>query len=364
MNQSISMQRFFMPAVWLMGLALVLAPLRAASAASYGVRDNAHFFSADAIRQAEQGIQQINERHQHDLLIETIPSLSDEQRQSATADPRQFWEQFTDQHALKAGVRGVYVLICKDPPHIQAAVGSSTRQRLFTSADRDELVRPMATDFRQKNYDQGLLNAVRFVEQRMDQNAPATGGGASAAQRSSPGFPVQQPVPRPGWGIGGIACVIIGAVLLILLFRGIFGRSGSSYGGGYYPPGGYPQGGAYPPGGYPAAGGYGGYGGGGGGGFGRGFLGGLLGGALGGYAADRWINHGQGGGAVPPAAGGDLSSGADTSFSSSGADFGSSDASSGADFGGGGGGADFGGGGGGSDFGGGGDAGGSSGSDF
>src|SRR6185312_15667013 len=195
------------------------------------------------------------------------------------------------------------ILIVKDPPHLQIADGNGTAQRLFTRANRDEVTRQMLAAFRNKQYDQGLVQAMQTIEQRMDENVPAAHSNGSAA---APGaYPQQQPrsnSPFPsqprGWSFGGLACILIAAVVVIIFIRGIFGRSG---GGGYY--GGYPQGGGYqqggyPQGGYPPQGGYG-YGGG-GGGFGRGFLGGLLGGALGGYAAEKWTEHGQqGGGYVP-----------------------------------------------------------------
>lgn len=344
------MRTLLMSAKWLIGLAALLAPVGAASAASNGVRDSAHFFSPDAIRQAEQTIRQIEQRHQRDVLVETLPAIPDELHdQYAQQGKETFFSNWAKERARTQGVDGIYILIVKDPGHLEIWDGNKTQQRLFNLSAEQHLKNQLLTAFRNKQYDPGLVQATKFIEQQMDENVPASGGGATAAQPNTPGFPVQTPVQRPGWGMGSIACVIIGAVLLILLFRGVFGRSGSSYGGGYYPPGGYPQGGAYPPGAYPP-GAYGG----GGGGMGRGFLGGLLGGALGGYAADRWLNHGQGGGYVAPPAGGDFSGGADTGGTTTGGDFGSSDASSGGDFGGGGGG----------DFGGGGDAGGSSGGDF
>lgn len=342
----------------------LLLSAASAPAAPLGVRDEAHFFSADAIRQADQTIQQINQRHQEDLLIETLPSVpQDKQDQLQQLGKAKFFEQWANDRARQQGVNGVYVLITRDPTHLQAAVGNHTRQRVFTLQDRDELSKQLIAAFKIKQYDQGLISAVDFVSSRMDANggsAPARTGSAAPPvgaypQTNTP--PTNAPtLPRgtTGFHLGGIACVIIGVILFIVLIRGIFGRSGGGRPGGYYPPGagGYPQGGGYPPpqGGY--GGGYG--GGGGGGGFGRGFLGGLLGGAVGGYAADRWMHPGQqGGGAIPPAGGGatsDPGSQTDTSFSSTGGDFGSSDqgGGGGADFGGGGGGGgDFGGGGGG-----------------
>lgn len=333
-------------------------------AASLGVRDDAHFFSPEAINQADQIIQQINARHHRDLLIETVPSVPQDmaaQEQSMGKDA--FFRQWTDQRASQQGVNGVYVLICKNPSHLQAAVGNATAQRLFTTADRDELAKRMLASFKAKNFDGGLLDAARFVQQQMDAHVPGAGASGQYNSGSAPPVgpygtpPVRTNPPRGdmNWGFGSIACVLVAIILGIILLRGVMGRSGGAP-GGYYPPGG---GGAYPPaGGYAPPGYGGGYGGGGGSGFGRGFLGGLLGGALGGYAADRWLDRGQqqGGGFVPPASsgggGGDYNPGPDTSFSSSGGDFGGG--GGGTDFSSGGGGDFGGGGGGGGDFGGGG----------
>ncbi|HEY8746417.1 MAG TPA: TPM domain-containing protein [Tepidisphaeraceae bacterium] len=324
-----------------------------AVAASNGVRDEAHFFSANAISQAEQRIQQIEQKHHKDLLVDTLPTIPPDLK--AQYDPQNkeaFFEKMASSRAKAQGVDGVYVLITRDPPHLQVMPGNNTRQRLFPLADRDAVRDQLLTAFKQEKYDQGLLDMVGAIQQKMDANARTAGSSSSgsgtvfpgnnAPRSNGPVFPSQ---PR-GWSFGSLACILIAVVLFVVFIRGIFGRSGGSgYQGGGYPQGGGYQQGGYPPGGYPQGGGY---GGGGGGGFGRGFLGGLLGGALGGYAAEKWTEHGQqGGGSAPPASGGggDSSAPADTSFDSSGG---------GGDFGGGGGGGGDSGGGGGGDFGGGG----------
>lgn len=376
------MKTFLARGMFLIAPLIMLCAALPASAASMGVKDEAHFFSADAVSQAEQLIQKINARHHRDVMIETVPEVpQDMQGQLQSQGKDEFFKQWSEKRAADEGVSGVYVLICKNPSHLQAAVGNKTAERLFTEADRDKLAKGMLDAFKQKHFDQGLVEGVKFVGRQMDAHVPSQGNGAAAPTNSgvvppaepyssSPSAPNNFPSRGPtGWGFGSIACLIVAVILGIILIRGVMGRSRGAYGqpGGYYPPGG----GAYPPGaGYPPGGGYG-YGGGGGGGFGRGFLGGLLGGALGGYATEKWSEHNQqgGGGYAPPASGGgggaDYNPGPDTSFSSSGGDFGGG--GSGADFGGGGGGGDFGGGGGGGgDFGGGGgdSGGGGGGGDF
>lgn len=354
--------------VWIAPIVLLVVACRT-RAASEGVKDEAHFFSVDAVSEADQVIRQINTRHHRDLLIETIPSVPpDVHVPEQPQDRERFFEEWTNKRAAERGVNGVYVLICKNPSHLQAAVGNATAERLFTHSDRDELAKRMLTALKAHEYDQGLLNGVHFVQQQMDAHVSASGSSSQYYGNSSGSAPPAGPYGGPpartnpprgdmGWGFGSIACVIVAVILGIILLRGVMGRSGGAYGqpGGYYPPGG----GAYPPaGGYPPVGGY---GGGGGGGFGRGFLGGLLGGAIGGYAADKWEQHNQqqGGSYAPPPSGGgaEYNPGPDTSFSSSGGDFGGGGGGGGGDFGGGGGGGgggDFGGGGGGDSGGGGG----------
>jgi len=348
---------------FLIGLTIPLTLLGggAASAASNGVRDEAHFFTKDAIDQADRIIQQIDQRFHKDVLVETLPSIPEELLGQYDPQNRDsFFRQWAERRAQQQGVNGVYILITRDPGRVEVAAGSNTERQAFEQADRNQLARDMLLDFRQRQYDKGLLAGVQFIEQRMNAHV-LIARSRTASQSSPPYSPPYYPSRRgdTSWGIGGLACLIVGIVLVVIIIRGIFGRSGSGYyggAGGYYPPGGnYPPG-AYPPGGY-------GYGG--GGGFGRGFLGGLLGGALGGWAVNEWEQRQQGqqGGYIPPAGGGDYSSGVDTSFSATGGDFDASAGGSGGDFGASGsGGGDAGGGG---DFGGGGgDSGASTGGDF
>ncbi len=391
-------------------LALIAACLFSTAAADAQVRDNAQVFSAPAIAHAQDVMRQMKQKHQHELLVETVPAIPDSMQADLQSKGKdKFYEDWAESVREKENVSGVVVLIVLNPGHLQINIGNATRKKVFTVADSDEMKPRLAEALRDKKYDEALTRTVDFVQNRMDVNDPRPGGSAAAAAPPSSstlppptgssdtgsGYPTNTPtIGRGGTMIGTLLCLGIGALVLFLIVRGLFrGRQNPgyppNYGGGQPGPG-YGQPGYGQPGyGQP------GYGGPGygpqqrGGGFGSGFLGGLLGGAVGGYATDRLMHPGQGG--QPTAGAGGYAGGTaspsdpgftpDTSSSGSGADFGSGDAPSGggADFGGGGGadfgssssGSDFGGGsdsssGGGADFGGGGgDSGGSSsGSDF
>src|SRR5436309_15196258 len=49
------------------------------------VRDEAHFFTADAVAQANEIIKEINQRHKKDLLIETVRYVPENKRDEANS---------------------------------------------------------------------------------------------------------------------------------------------------------------------------------------------------------------------------------------------------------------------------------------
>jgi uncharacterized membrane protein YgcG len=362
----------------LTALALVALPLLALSrpvmAAKAEVVDNAGFFSADAVSQANQKLAEIDQKYGKQMRVETFGTIPDDLRgQYSDANKRAFFEKWARQRAQAAGIRGVFVLICKDPPSLHVIVGDETR-RSGAFAEADRMTQMLASAFRQKNYDKGLNDAIELFRSALQRHAeqgnssPAAGAAADTPSAAPPAGPSSSTPPpynlpgpsvsrSPGLSFGRI--LFFGVIIFIALglLRRIFRSRSSSptYGGGG---GGYGPG--YGSGGYGP--GYGGYGGGGGGGFGRGFGGGILGGLLGGWLGNQMSRPGDSGpsygSSTPPpdSSGGTFheppSLGGGESFSG-----GDSSSSSGADFGGGGGG-------GGDSFsgGGGGDSGGSSGS--
>ena len=360
------MQRNLRSFPFIAALLMLCAAARLSHAAGAGVADNAHIFKPDTVTAADQIIQQIKSQQKHDVRVETYSAIPDDLKGQYSPDRKaQFFGQWAEQIGKQNSITGIVILICMDPGHVEVALGNKTRQRAFTSRDKDDLVAQLATAFKAKNYDAGILDALRTIQSRMASNIGSAGVAEDSTSNSGGANPgggySTTPTPTSsthGFHFGGLVCLAIGVIAIIMLFSAI-ARRNRGYGYGSPPPGGYPPGymgqGGYPPGGY---------GGGGGGGFGRGLLGGLLGGALGAWGYDR-MSHGggqTGGGYVPPPTSSGGSNDVDTSYSSSGSDFdsGTPDSSSGADFGSsdsGGGGGDFGGGGGdsgGGDFGGGG----------
>jgi hypothetical protein len=352
------------PAIVLGGL-LLGGPARAAGPA---IRDDAHFFKPEAVRRAESVLRDIYDRHHQEVVIETFetpPGGEAKAKELASITPQQrgeFFLEWMQKRAREDRVNGVYILICKQPGHVEIGTGANTAQRAFTSSNRRELRNILVSNLQAKKPDQALIEGMDYIRDTM--NANLRSSAESRTGRFATPIPGQVQRQRASWG-GGIAgwvCLGLVVLLVVWLIVGLiraFTGGGQRYGGG--------MGGGYPGAGYPG-GGYGGYGGGfGGGGFMSGLLGGMFGAAAGNWMYDRFFRDGgsnSGGWGAPPTSGGDTGAGAGADypapdqgqdFQGTGGDF---DDGSGGDFGGDGdsggdsGGGDFGGG---DDFGGGGD---------
>ena len=357
----------------LAGWLAAAAPVSAMAVAPV-IKDEGKFFSEGAVDNANNKIREIHHDFGKDLLIETFASVPADLAKDVDLQDKEarskFFEKWARERAREADANGISILICKSPAHIQVEVGNHTREKDFTLKDRDELAKILIEKFREKKYDEGLLEAVDFVAKRLKANGARAGVRAPEGSewgRRAAGVPAVIPgANNQGGGImsGLVGLLCVGAVVLLGLWVvvGLF-RAITGAGRGGYAPGGYGGGG-------PGGGGYG--GGGGGGGFMSSLMGGLFGAVAGNWMYNSFFGGGghswggQSGSGDAGYTGGSDASQPDTDYSGTGGDFGGDDGGGGGgDFGGdsGGGGGDFGGGGG--DFGGGGgDFGGGGGGDF
>ena len=341
---------FPLPA-FLITLVLALASLAPARAGTVGITDEAGFFSDAAKADATANIREVQRSLKKDIRIETFAQIPAALRQGVNLQDKaalgRLYNDWAVQQARQQAVNGVYILLVKEPAHLQAVVGNETQKQAFTLGDRDALVQTMLRQLRAKNYDAALREGVAFISSTMRNHAgqqsgaiAPNAGGRSSASSASGG--------NSGLSLGGILPLIVFGLIAwfaIGFIRSLFGGGNrGAYGQGTDAQG-NPMGGA------------------GGGGFGRSLLGGLFGAAAGMWMYDSFFGssaHGAShtnfdpnanpmGGPPPLPDASPFGSSVDTDYSSSGGDFGGG--SSFSDFGGGGG-SDFGGGGG--DFGGGG----------
>lgn len=325
-------------------LAFGLCLLAGAGLASAVVNDIDTLFSVDAVDKANAQIQRIKETSRLDFTVETLPQAPLDVQRSPGPERDAAFVTWTTRRAKEQKINGVYVLICREPRHMQIYVSDSAKSR-FSNRDRDGLGKIMLDQLKVEKYDDALLNGTLFVQQKL-------GAKTAAAARSSSPAPIMAPPQRnaPATRINMGAWICLGVGLLIAVFVIIamvraFSRPRMPYGGfpgqqfpGNYPPPGYgqqpPQGGS--------------------------MLGNVLGGVAGYMIADKLFggsSHPQQGGspggdagagfgggsaggggsfdAAPPPSPSDFNVEAPDSFDSGGSDFGSSD-SGGGDSGGGG----------------------------
>lgn len=279
----------------LLAVAVMLVSIRMAQATGAGIQDAAGFFSQDAIATAEQQIATIHKKFGKDLRVETYASLPRDRADQYTAEKRNaFFATWAYQRAKAIGLDGVIVLICKDPAFLQVEVGDRTKQQAFTLANRDHMRDLFVTAFKQRQFDDGLRQAVTYygktLQAHLGEPGTASRPSVAPAPEGRPAMPVPQessPSTSQGnrslfWLIGIL--VVVGVCLWMFFRRrsvpGEYRGAQSNAGYAPYDYRGAPSGMGYSPPDYR-------YGGGSGGGFGRGFGGGILGGLLGGWLGNR-----------------------------------------------------------------------------
>jgi uncharacterized membrane protein YgcG len=139
------------------------------------INDEGHFFSEAAIKKANQQIHDIARDFGRDLLIETYASAPKEQVDKLKTMSREERSKFFHNWALErmqaAVVNGVYVMACKDPPHLQVEITPGA-DAVFDRSARDKLVQTLLTEFKAQRFDAGLEAAVNLVRQQLAATSP------------------------------------------------------------------------------------------------------------------------------------------------------------------------------------------------
>ncbi|HYG78418.1 MAG TPA: TPM domain-containing protein [Planctomycetota bacterium] len=273
--------------------------------AEAGVSDKAGFFSEQTVQQANQTIQEIKNKHRKDIVVDTLPAIPEDKRALYSEGAKNsFFANWLRERARAARVDGVYILITREPAHLQVGISGNTAREGFGTYDRDRVRNTLLEHFRKKQFDQGLISALQTISSTFDEHsrtfaATARPENRSAGETASRGGTSERPVDttyRPpaqapqktGWSWFTWALVLGGGYLLLRFFLNRMNRSSVAAGNA---PGTYNQPGTPGSPGQSPGGPFG--GGGGGGGFGRGMFGGLFGGLAGSWLGNRIFGHGS-----------------------------------------------------------------------
>jgi hypothetical protein len=133
------------------------------------IKDDAKFFGPEAVQKANDLIKEITRKSGKDLLIETVPAVPADQlakvKGMSHEERDRFFSDWANQRVKDAVVNGVYILVTKEPAHVQVEVTPQARS-VFDRRTRDQLIQILLTKFREKKFDEGLLDAVRFVNEK------------------------------------------------------------------------------------------------------------------------------------------------------------------------------------------------------
>lgn len=137
------------------------------------VEDHAGYFSADAVKKAAAKIKDINQASKKPITIETLAKLpagkSDEVKKMSREARNSYFDKLAQDRAVETRADGVFVLICKEPPHIQIALGAETRKKAFTQADQKHLLELLQKEMGRRP-DDALVKGVEFIDDKVRAN--------------------------------------------------------------------------------------------------------------------------------------------------------------------------------------------------
>jgi uncharacterized protein len=219
-------RRFFLPAL-AATLLLGTAGVRAAAA---GIQDDGAFFSEFAKVNATGTINDVATRLHKDIAVQTFAAVPEDMKSAVLSSDKaatnRGFSKWAEQLARTKGVNGVFILLVKQPAHLQVVVGTDTQRQAFTLTDRTTLIQRMLEQLRNKKNDDALIDAVNFIATTMKSHrsgaaAPITSKVHSTQQGVSSWLPM----------IGIVLLIWVGFSLIRGLFRSMSGGGGGVVGG-------------------------------------------------------------------------------------------------------------------------------------
>lgn len=209
------------------------------------IRDDGNFFSPEQIQRAATQLSSMEQKYGLGVDIETYKTVpADENDRYVQLGKNEFFHQWMQQRAKAKNTSGVFILISRDPSHLQVGLGHQAIDKGLTIADRDAIRDSLLADFKNKNYDAGLDNALATIEQRFSDasRTHATSAGPAPTHRGGDNYgsgTTTAPVPTPRHSIVGsvfkfiflvalVGLIFLGFVIWFIyhLFRRAFGGAG------------------------------------------------------------------------------------------------------------------------------------------
>jgi hypothetical protein len=141
-----------------------------AGAVAPEIRDQGKFFTADALKKADERIREIYRKQDRDVLIETFASVpADDLEKVKAMDAKgrsDYFQRWAKERAGQRVVNGVYVLICKEPRYLFAGVTEKEPHR-FAPGTGIAIEKVMRKEFAEGRFDDALDQALRLIEEKL-----------------------------------------------------------------------------------------------------------------------------------------------------------------------------------------------------
>lgn len=129
------------------------------------IKDEGKFFTAKGLEKANQKIRDIYEKYRKDVVVETIDALgADQDKAFKEEGGKKFFPKYALKRIKDLGVNGVYIVISKKPRYLQIEMDTNTRKTAFSNSDRDKAYKAFVEQFKNDEFDAGLLEALEAVE--------------------------------------------------------------------------------------------------------------------------------------------------------------------------------------------------------
>jgi uncharacterized membrane protein YgcG len=188
------------------------------AAAESQVIDRANMFTPAAKERAEQLFRDFQRRTKVEIVVETIsnlqgadPKLSD---RLPPTEAERVLTKYSKQQAAAKGIRGLYILICRDPEKLKY---ESSRNSI-NPQDTQAVVGAVMSSLKNREFDQALMKAAEVLEKV--EPAPASASPRAAKQGQNGLSPIWM-----------FLLIALGIWLVVGLMRGL---SGAGTGGGFF----------------------------------------------------------------------------------------------------------------------------------
>jgi hypothetical protein len=173
------------------------------------VKDEAGFFQPETLDKVNALVKEIKEKYGKDFYVETFPAPPADRNENPagmTQSARErFFQKWAEERAKIADVDGIYVLVCKEPPHAAVVVSRDLANR-FTEADVAHLKSLLPGRGIMQRNDNKFVEAASYVRQVLAAPPRETSGASTP------------------WILVWFTLGLLGVVAVLVLLRAVTSR--------------------------------------------------------------------------------------------------------------------------------------------